>query len=156
MIRKVIARSLLIGMIGVSIGIILAVSGISIKIVNSKSDWKTYTNREFQFSFRYPADWNFYREEDGRRVTLRVSDEKESFSVVMRGQSILSVQSFSRRVVIAQRNALVVDRSSPDGTKIYREAYFYEPDGLHIAITTDSSVSQPKVLEVFRTFKFLD
>lgn len=156
MIRKVIARSFLIGMIGVSFGIILAVSGISIKIVNSKSDWKTYTNREFLFSFRYPADWNFYREEKGKEITIRVSDSKESFSVVMRGQSILAVQSFSRRVVIAQRNALVIDRTAHKSTKIYREAYFYEPDSFHIAIMTDSGIPQPRALEVFRTFKFLD
>lgn len=156
MLRKAIAYSLLLGIIGVSLGIILAVSGLSIKIVKSKSDWKTYTNREFQFLFRYPPDWNFSREEEGREMTIRVSDNRESFSVVMRGQSILSVQSFSRRVVIAKRNALVVDRSSSDGVKVFREAYFYEPDGLRIAITTDSRLKNPRALEVLKTFQFLD
>lgn len=151
--HKVIAWSFLIGIIGVSIGMILGVSGFSVKIVKSMSDWKTYVNQEHGFSFQYPPDWKFYQYDKAGILTIKVSNDVESFSVTPRDNEFL-VDVPSRRAVIAGKNALIVDRSGSNSSKSIKDVYFYDPVGFRITVITNAQGTQD-ALRISKTLQFL-
>lgn len=155
-LSKTIAYVVLIGIIGVCLGIILAVSGLPIKkLINTTADWKTYYDSEYGFRFRYPPDWQLavYSEPV---LSIEVAKGNEAFTVLPFSPDPFPSFGQTRRIVVSGKTATVASRYlNKKKTRAFKEVGFYDFENFRIQLYIDLENSKDETTRIFKTFEFI-
>lgn len=146
------------------------------------SDWKTYTNSQFSFEFKYPKDWyivgkhtlvnndaqllsNYEREEDNNLPNLKADAENIFFKTYTVAENttlddlkpktnVVSFEKFTTTAGLEGRKVVIYSEDQPVGNHTYF-VFLQNNRVIHFSLGSMSEDQIALIEEILGTYRFL-